>query len=110
MRSEEITLLLPREDRELSKALLDAEIKYETPARDRMTFDSGDVVYTYISLLVYSMPLARVLIAYINKNKHKRIVIRRKNGDKIDIIGYSAKDAERLIKKGDVISVEDKKS
>lgn len=39
-------------------------------------------------------------------NSHKRFVMTRKNGDKIDISGYNAKETERLLEKGATISLE----
>jgi len=107
MRSDEITLLVPIEDQELTQALSDAGIKYETPARDKLVFDSGEM-HAYIDLIKYLSPFACVLIAYIKRNSNKRFVMTRKNGEKIDISGYNAKDTERLIEKGATISIKDK--
>ena len=77
MRSDEITLLVPIKDRELMQALFDAEVKYETPARDGLVFDSGEM-HAYIDLIKYLSPFACVLIAYIKRNSNKRFVMTRK--------------------------------
>lgn len=106
MRSDEITLLVPIKDRELMQALFDAEVKYETPARDGLVFDSGEM-HAYIDLIKYLSPFACVLIAYIKRNSNKRFVMTRKNGDKIEISGHNAKDTERLLEKGATISIKD---
>ncbi|HGP6969349.1 TPA: hypothetical protein ACLNVG_003626 [Vibrio cholerae O1] len=107
MRSDEITLLVPIEDRELTQALFDAGVKYETPARDGLVFDSGEM-HAYIDLIKYLSPVACILIAYIKKNSNKRFVMTLKNGDKIEISGHNAKDTERLLEKGATISIKDK--
>lgn len=64
MRSDEITLLVPIKDRELMQALFDAEVKYETPARDGLVFDSGEM-HAYIDLIKYLSPFACVGFAPI---------------------------------------------
>ena len=105
MRSDEVTLLVPLEDRELASALFDAGVKYETPARDGLTFDSGEM-YAYIDLIKYLSPFACVLVAYIKRNSNKRFIMTRKDGSKIEISGHNAKDTERLIEKCTTISIQ----
>ena len=106
MRSDELTLLVPIEDRELVCALFDAGVEYETPARDGLTFDSGEM-HVYIDLIKYLSSFACVLVAYIKRNSNKRFVMTLKNGSKIEISGHNAKDTERLIEKGATISIQD---
>ncbi|WNJ81663.1 hypothetical protein RJE46_10685 [Cedecea neteri] len=107
MRDNEITLLLPRTEIELAKELTGAGINYETPARDGLAFDAGEI-YAYIDLILYSVPLATVITAYIKRNAKKRVLIERR-GEKIDITGYSAKEVEGILEKskGAFIRIED---
>jgi len=66
MTSDEITLLVPTEDRELALALLDAGIKYETPgSRHGLTFDSGEM-HAYINLIKY---LSRMRPCCLHQNE-----------------------------------------
>lgn len=106
MRSDEITLLVPVGDRELTQALLDAGVNYETPARDGLAFDSGEM-HAYIDLIKHLSPFACALVAYIKRNSNKRLVMTRKNGEKIEISGFNAKETERLLEKGATISLDD---
>nr|CDS57581.1 hypothetical protein SYMBAF_210037 [Serratia symbiotica] len=106
IRSDDITLLVPIEVRELTRALFDAGVEYEIPARDGLAFDSGEM-HAYIDLIKYLSPFAYVLVAYIKRNSNKRFVMTLKNGNKIDISGHNAKDTERLLEKGATIRIKD---
>lgn len=109
MRNDEITLLIPVGDIELTEALSLAGIEYNTPARDGLTFDSG-LLYAFIAL-VNAEPMAKILIAYIQRNKGKRAIL--KNGqEEIDLTGYSEKEVIKIIseKKKPVIEVSSDKS
>lgn len=106
MKENEITLRIPIGDRELTQALFDAGVNFETSARYGLAFDSAEM-YAYIDLIKYLSPLAGVIIYYINRNRGKRFVITLKNGTKIEIVGYSQKEVEKLLEMGTSIYMVD---
>ncbi|EMV0769290.1 hypothetical protein AABH42_002837 [Salmonella enterica] len=94
-----ITIEFPFSEHEVCNILTKEGIKYKTPGNSGLAFDSN---YLQVFVDIVTSPsvlpsLASVCVAYLRRNKGKRILIKR--GDEvIDIQGYSMEEVSELLK------------
>ncbi|EOF7793561.1 hypothetical protein ACFXTU_002320 [Salmonella enterica] len=94
-----ITIEFPFSEHEIYNILTQEGIKFKTPGDFGLAFDSIDLqVFVDIVTSPSVLPsLESVCVAYLHRNRGKRIVIKR--GDEvIDLKGYSVKEVSELLK------------
>ncbi|EAZ9351361.1 hypothetical protein E1578_23330 [Salmonella enterica subsp. enterica] len=104
-----ITIEFPFSEPEIYNILTEQGIKYKTPGDFGLAFDSIELqVFVDIVSSPSVLPsLASVCVAYLHRNRGKRIVIKR-GGEVIDLKGYSLKEVSELLKLTTDIKITDK--